>query len=225
MAKAKKQWTPEERKAFGEKMRAAREAKKNQQQPAQAEGTAEPVAVSEPPVTADQPENLGPVRYAPSATLETDLKSMLESINEDSIVEIFNPLPQAFEVVFATTAYQQPEISIEERQIRDKAGISHFKGGGTAVTHLQRTTLIPANSTIRLPGKIAHVAIRQLRNHLIAYEGRKKFMADPLTQVEYEKRIIVKISSQLSEAGAVDPQAELDRKIAELNSEPAVRTQ
>lgn len=215
----RKEWTEEERKAFGAKMKAAREAKQATPPPAEEpilpEATPASVPAQEPQAVTDEV-----ISYSTSAATPQDIKSLLEGINEDSIVDVFNPLSQGFQVTFATSSFVPVNLSPEQMEARKKAGIPNVKDGG-GVGHSIKTTVLPPNKTVRLPGIVAHRAITQLRNYLIAKEGEKGKLGDPYTMRQFEERIVIRIGSSFEQFNAVDQQEEIDRKIAELNQSTA----
>lgn len=182
-----------------------------------ARNTVTPVAPEETVTPDPVPEQ---IVGAALSVADSDIKSMLEGINEDSEVEIYNPLNQGFRVQFATSAYQSPSLTTTDREVRDKALLPYEKDGGQSQGHAVKFTVLPAHKVTKLPGKVAHVAIKQLRNYLIGIENPGKggkSVADPVVQREYEDRIVMRISSSLDGMNQIDPGAEIDRKIAELN--------
>jgi hypothetical protein len=200
----KKVWTEEEKKALGEKLKAAREAKKNQAAPQQPDV-----------IGAELPEE--DIVGAKLTVDNSEIKSMLEDITEDSEVDIYNPLDQGFRVQFTITAYQQVNLTPQERDVREKAGMPLAKDMNQSIGHAVKFTVLPSHKVTRLPGKVAHVAIKQLRNYIMRMDTDNYVdVADPARLREYEERIVMKISNSL-EAMQIDQSSEIDRKIAELN--------
>jgi hypothetical protein len=211
---AKKKWTEEEKKAFAEKMKAARLAK----QPRDEVG-ADTGIVTEEPATPVIEDVVGAEENVVGAKLTVDnseIKSMLEDINEDSEVDIYNPLDQGFRVQFAITAYQAAQLSPQERDVREKAGLPLTKDMNQSVGHSIKTTILPSHKVTRLPGKVASVAIKQLRNYMMRVDpDNYADVADPAAMREYEEKIVMKIGNSLDEM--YNPGNEIDQKISELN--------
>lgn len=209
-------WTPEQKEAFGKKMKALREAKRAASE-SPAEISQELPAAE--PVTPDVPmsdEDYGVVG-AKLTVEDSEIKSILESITEDSEVDIYNPLDQGFRVQFTITAYQPVNLSPQERDVREKAGMPYAKDMNQSVGHAVKFTVLPPHKVTRLPGKVAHVAIKQLRNYIMRMD-RDNYadVASPSAMREFEERIVLKVGSSI-ESMQTDSQIEMDRKIAELN--------
>lgn len=219
----KKQWSDEERKAFGEKMKASREAKQTPQtinpipEIPVTQLSPQPAFRAEDPtiISSEEPEE--EIVGAKLAVDESEIKSMLEDITEDSEVSIYNPLDQTFRVQFATTAYQPVNLSPQERDIREKAGMQMSKDMNQTLSHAVKTTDLKAHKVTRLPGKVAHVAIKQLRNYIMRMDRTNySDVSSPAAMRSTEERIVLKISNPMDDM-EVDHSSEIDRKIAELN--------
>lgn len=218
-------WTEEQRKAHGAKIKATR--LKNMQ--ALEDNTVEDTTAKSTIITNDtsEQEPVG-IKFESSQTedyeivgaklevADSEIKSVLEGITEDSEVYILNPTDKGFRVQYTVEGYQSVNLTPEERDVREKAGMPLTKDFGKTVARITNYVTLPPKKITQLPGKVAHVAIIQFRNYLMRTNPDKYAdVADPAAIREYEDKIVLKITNRL--ATIEDPGAEIERRIAELN--------
>jgi hypothetical protein len=129
------------------------------------------------------------------------------------LIEILNPMTYDFIArVGVTKTAQMPvrinnpnNTSIKTEGDLAAKGIPGFrnpdKGGG--VIHIANNVNIPAGTTIKQPGDVAQVIVKQLITAVISVTGDKLRISDPETRRQAENRIIVsrRPMSELFSAG------------------------
>ncbi len=148
--------------------------------------------------TAPIPTTLGPGSI-PQA--QAEYEPALEGATRDEIVEILNPMTYDFEAKVGVTKSAMMPVRINNpnnTSIRTEAdlaakGIPGFrnpdKGGG--VVHIANNVSIPAGTTIKQPGDVAQVIVRQLITTVISIRGDKLKISDPETRRRVEKEVII----------------------------------
>lgn len=125
-----------------------------------------------------------------------DYKSVLQGAGPDKVVTVFNPLTADFRVQYARQLVQPPTLSPGAQLAKDKAGLDLSKEQGVQ-GHAVQYHVLKAGKSENLPGDIAQIAVRQLRNHILTSrpgKGNVKRTADPVAQMEVEKEIVLNIT-------------------------------
>src|SRR5688572_3901001 len=95
-------------------------------------------------------------------------KSILEGITEHDVVTVHNPLSDAFEVTIARTVTvpNRPQAMATGNAAADAFvnGLQNSiaSGGHLPQAHVQQKIKFEAGQTLRLPGDVARVAVRQI---------------------------------------------------------------
>lgn len=125
-----------------------------------------------------------------------EYKSQLNGLGPDKVVAVFNPLTTDFRVQYARQLTQAAPLSPGAQFTRDKTGLDLSKEQGVQ-GHAVQYHILKAGKTENLPGDVAQVAVRQLRNYILttrAGKGNVKRTADPVAQMETEKEIILSVT-------------------------------
>lgn len=133
---------------------------------------------------------------APLPGESAEYHSMVEGLGADKVVTIHNPLTSDFRVQYARPIATNPGLSPGAQIARDRAGLDLGKEQGVQ-GHAIQYHVLKAGQTENLPGDIAQIAVRQLRNHMImarAGKGNVKMVSDPVVQMETEKEIVQKVT-------------------------------
>ncbi len=153
-----------------------------------------------------------------------DTGSRLDGLDVDSVVTLRNTLNVPFRVLFGRTVVAPPRESEADRQKRlrmTELGVPTAKQGGT-VDHVQDTVTIPAGQTMRLPGNIAQIAVRQMVTWILQARNQRKKVADVYARRMVEDELIVSVvTNSIEEMNQRDEQAE----IAKLNPQASQEAQ
>lgn len=129
-------------------------------------------------------------------TESAEFRSQVDGLGPDKIVTVHNPLTQDFRVQYSRPLVGNPTLSPGAQLARDRAGLDLSKTSGVQ-GHAVQYHVMKAGSTENLPGDIAQIAVRQLRNHILmarAGKGNIKKIADPVAQMEAEAEIVQKVT-------------------------------
>lgn len=133
---------------------------------------------------------------APLATESAEYHSMVDGLGADKVVTIHNPLTSDFRVQYARPLATNPGLSPGAQLAKDRAGLDLAKEQGIQ-GHAIQYHVLKAGQTENLPGDIAQIAVRQLRNHILmarAGKGNVKKISDPVAQMEVEREIVQKVT-------------------------------
>ena len=153
--------------------------------------------------TTPQSATPAPTIIGPGAVLETqaEYEPALNNATRDEVVEILNPMTIDFMAKVGVTKTAMMPVRINNpnnTSIKTEAdlaakGIPGFrnpdKGGG--VIHVANSVPIPAGQTIKQPGDVAQVIVRQLITTVIALRGDKLKISDPETRRKVESEVII----------------------------------
>lgn len=144
-------------------------------------------------------------------------KPILEGLGESVIVEIFNPLSDTFRAKFSRSLPQAPNLSEQDRRVAEIGGIDVRKDGG-AVGHTSAQYIeIPAGKTLKLPGDIAQIVVRQMTTYIIQQRGNKSLVSDPAKRREVEEEVIVNYKSVLQNQ-VLKPEEQFQKQLDEINN-------
>lgn len=146
----------------------------------------------------------------------SDIKSSLDGFGESMVVEIFNPLSQAFRAKFARSVTGGAPFSDQDKWVAEKGGVDVRKDSATQ--HVSQYYIIPAGQSRKLPGDIAQVVVRQMVTYIIQATGQKSKVADPFTRQQVEKDIIINTKTMIDYANQEPMDKKIDRQIDELNN-------
>ncbi len=144
-----------------------------------------------------------PTVVGPGAILETqaEYEPTLNNATRDEVVEILNPMTVDFMArVGVTKTTMMPvrinnpnNTSIKTESDLAAKGIPGFrnpdKGGG--IIHVANPVPIPAGQTIKQPGDVAQVIVRQLITAVISMRGLQLKISDPETRRKVENEVII----------------------------------
>jgi hypothetical protein len=155
-------------------------------------------------------------------------KSILDSVSEHDVVTVFNPLSDAFigkvaRSVVSSAARQSVQTGNGEADAFVQGlnrGISN--GGHLSMAHVQQQVVLKPGQSVRMPGDIARVIVRQLVKEMMQREGAKRQMADPATFMEYEQRVVLNHENMLSNLSLESVEERLQRQLDDLNKIPEV---
>lgn len=128
---------------------------------------------------------------APEPGSPISYQSILEGAGPDKIVAVYNPLSQDFRVQYSRQLVAPLNVSPGSQIARERAGLDLSKEQGVQ-GHSVQWHILKAKETENLPGDIAQIAVRQLRNWILTSGGDKKhkLTADPHAQMEVEQQIV-----------------------------------
>lgn len=144
------------------------------------------------------PDTLGPGSTPERAA---DYEPALDGATRDEVIEILNPLTQQFVAKIGVTRTAMMPVRIGKNPSGQnftesdmgRVGISGFrnpdKGGG--VVHIENRVPIPPGTTIKQPGDVAQVIVRQLISTVLSVRGEKHKLADPVARRQVEQEIII----------------------------------
>ncbi len=191
---------------------------------------------------ATQPAPPAPTVLGPGSipnAVAAEYTPALEGATRDEIVTILNPMTTDFVARVGVTQNAPMPVRINNPQgfpTRNEAdlaakGISGFRNpdlkGGKV--HIANDVLVPAGQTIRQPGDIAQVIVKQMITTILSVRGEKLRLADPESRRNVEKEIIqsrTPMSDLFGSAGgpvSVEEQlkAAVDQANEGLGQEPA----
>lgn len=151
--------------------------------------------------------------------------SLLDGLNENTVVALHNPLPSDFRVQYARSIVAMPQLSREALETRDKAGMPRFKEQNP-MQHSTQFITLKAGETKNLPGDIAQIAGRKLVSYILMAQAGKnnaKMVADGFSRREIEDQIVEWVQDRTTymnlppESSA---QEMTDQQIDELNPTP-----
>jgi len=132
---------------------------------------------------------------------QAEYEPSLNGATRDEVVEILNPMTFDFMAKVGVTKTAMTAVRINNpnnTSIRTEAdlaakGIAGFrnpdKGGG--VVHIANNVPIPAGTTIKQPGDVAQIIVKQLITAVISIRGDKLKISDPETRRQVENEVIV----------------------------------
>ncbi len=133
--------------------------------------------------------------------ISTEYVPTLEYATRDEVIEILNPMTVDFVAQVGVTKTANMPVRINNpnnTSIKTEAdlaakGIPGFrnpdKGGG--VIHVANKVPIPAGTTIRQPGDVAQIIVKQLITAVISLRGQNIMLADPETRRNVEREVII----------------------------------
>lgn len=190
--------------------------------------------VEAPKSTAPLPGSIGPGSLAAPAAEYTPT---LEGATRDEVVEILNPMSVDFvaRVGVTKTAMMPVRInnpnntSIQTESDLASKGIPGFRnpdlGGGRV--HVANDVPIPAGTTIKQPGDVAQVIVKQLITAIISMRGDKLKIADAETRRNVEREVIMSrrpMSELFGGSGVITVEEQMAAAIEQANKttdEPA----
>lgn len=154
-------------------------------------------------------------------------KTILEGITEHDVVTVHNPLSTPFDAKVARSVVA-PRHNINNQPTGNGAADAFMqglqggiaRGGHQSISHVQQTITLKPGQTLRLPGDVALVVVRQLVKEMMQRQKAKKLMADPHMFMEYERKVVLNHESMLSNLNIETAQERLNRQLEELNSTP-----
>lgn len=144
-------------------------------------------------------------------------KPVLEGMGESVVVEVFNPLTDNFRAKFSRSLPQAPNLSEQDRRVAEIGGIDVRKQGGVLGHTSAQYIEIPAGKTLKLPGDIAQVVVRQMTTYIIQQRGKKGQVSDPTLRREVEEEIVVNYKTMLQNQ-TLQPEEQFQKQIDELNN-------
>lgn len=177
-----------------------------------------------------------PSAVGPGAAPEPQITSWtpaLEGATRDEIITILNPLTVDFEGRVGVTQNAMMPVRINNPQgfptnsesALAAKGISGFRNpdlkGGRV--HIANKVTIPAGQTVRQPGDVAQVLVKQLVTAILSIRGEKMKIADAEARRKVEDEIIIhrQAMSDLfgSAGGPVSVEEQLRQAVERANQE------
>ncbi len=130
-----------------------------------------------------------------------EFEPTLNNATRDELVEILNPMTIDFIARVGVTKQGNMPVRINNPQglsTKTEAdlaakGIPGFRnpdlGGGKV--HIANDVRIPAGQTIKQPGDVAQIIVKQLITAVISIRGNKLSIADPKTREDVEREVII----------------------------------
>jgi len=146
-------------------------------------------------------------------------KSLLANVGEFDVVAVHNPLSTDFTGKVARSIPAASRRTAIDNYAREKYGIELVNQDRTAMEHVQQTITIPSGGTIKMPGTVAQVIVRQLIKEMMQREGARREMSNPQVRQDYEKRVIVNQESMLQDLTTETAEERLQRQLDEMNRE------
>lgn len=149
-----------------------------------------------------------------------DIKPVLDGFGPDKIVEVLNPLSQDFRVKFSRSVSSTPMPTDHERRMAELGvPVQHT---GSPQAHVGQFVVLPSGKTMKLPGDIAQVAVRQLVNEILQRRGKRSSLADAKSRQDVETEVIYNHTTLIQTVNET-PEESLNRTLNELNDPaPAV---
>lgn len=159
------------------------------------------------------PTTIGP--GAVSNVEVAEYEPVLNTATRDELVEILNPMTVGFVARVGVTKQAMTPVRINNPQglsTKTEAdlaakGIPGFRnpdlGGGKV--HITNDVPIPAGGTIKQPGDVAQVIVKQLITAVISLRGDKLKIADPAARRAVEQEVIVSRRPMSDLFGATGP--------------------
>jgi len=151
-------------------------------------------------------------------------KSILEGITEHDVVTVHNPLSDKFVGKVARSVVTRRPGNPQQHTGNSTAdaflnGIQSgiVQGGHQSMAHVQQTIEFKAGQTLRLPGDVARVVVRQIVKEMMQRSKQKKLMADPHAFMECERRVVLNHESMLSNLSVETVEERLQRQLNEMN--------
>lgn len=154
------------------------------------------------------------------ATLDGEIqafdKATLDGIGESFVVEIFNPLSVAFRVKYSRSIPQAFAPTEQEKKAAELIGAPLSRPDSLSQT--VQYLLLEPGKTMRLPGNVAQVAVRQLVTEILQRRGQRNKLADGFARKGVEDEIVLSVKPMMDWVNQPSPQTTFDNKLAELNN-------
>jgi len=150
-------------------------------------------------------------------------RSILAGVNEHDVVTVHNPLDTEFTGRVARSVVTRAQSSPQHQTGNSQADafLSQIKPDGPgSVAHVQQQIVLQPGQTMRMPGDVARVVVRQLVKELMQRKGAKKRMADPMAVMQFEKEVVLDHQNMLENMSVESAEQRLTRQLDELNDTP-----
>lgn len=162
----------------------------------------------------------------PEESVTQDIKATLDGIGADYVVEVYNPLHLPFRAKFARSVVQPPRLHPDQAEhLRKMANLGVPVSKETPQAHQSTYLILQPGGTLKLPGDVAQVVVRQLVNEILQRTGKKKGLADAFARQQVEQDIIQNYTAIIQATQTSDPQDSFDRQLQELNMPQSKATQ
>lgn len=145
---------------------------------------------------------------------QTEEKSVLPTLRQHHIVEVYNPLNIAFSwpIARATAGMVPRDQFIDRAQMRNTEKPDQ-------PAHVQQTITIPPKGTLKMPGDAAQVYVNHLIKALLqSGEKTKQNTTDPNLRLAAEKEIIKNIAQLQTQMSTLTPEQQFEQQLANLNT-------
>lgn len=148
------------------------------------------------------------------ASLNQEIKSLLEDFKENDIITIRNTLNVPFRGKFARSVPHDQALNKQDRRMAELG--APVTKDGNSLAHTAQFVTIDAGQSLRLHGYAAKVVARQLVTEIIQRRNGRNKISDPKTRRDIEEEVVMNWKKHES-AVLETPDESFDRELRELN--------